>query len=128
MGIKLKNMDKVPDASFETVDVLGLSIPKTSKLPFGATVQYIDLVSKRDAGLVGSSEFYFRLFCLFTWRLPRDQRVTYEWLSDQRLEKEEIEDIVRATNQLLIHYADGNEEEGGEEEEGKPKRKARKAN
>lgn len=127
MSIKLKNMDKTLKDSFESVDVLNLSIPKTYTLPFGATVQYMDLVSARDEGRMGDSEFYFRLFCLFTWRLPKGQRVSYDWLADQDLDPAEVEEIVRATNELLTHYAEGQQQGEAEEgEKGKAKTKGGK--
>jgi hypothetical protein len=38
MPIRLKNKDVIPSRDYETVNVLGLEIPLTNELPFGAQV------------------------------------------------------------------------------------------
>lgn len=112
MPIVLKNRSGLPKGDVDTVDVLGLSIPLTGDLPFGGQVELMDLQAAFDAERVGQAEFLMRVFCLFTWRLPKHEHVRYEWLARQNLEVDEISEITTATLQLLNAMNDRGE--GGE--------------
>lgn len=127
MSLKLKNANVLP-LEHETINVLGLDIPITKRLPFGAQVEILDLSSKRDEGEIGNFEFLMRTFCLFTRRLPKRDRVDYAWLSSQDLEPDEIAAIVAATTQLLAAFSGGDDdEEVGEGNAPKPKREGKKS-
>lgn len=114
MPIKLKNRSKLPDIDFETVTALGLEIPKTQRFPFGGQVALVDLQNRFAAAEVGEFEFLMRLFCLFTWRLPKGEHVRYEWLAAQDLEADEISEIIAAANELLKHLNTPAEGEEGQ--------------
>ena len=121
MPIVLKNRGGLPKGDAETVDVLGLSIPITTDLPFGGQVELMDLQAAFEAEKVGQVEFLMRTFCLFTWRLPKRERVTYEWLSRQQLDADEVTEITAATLQLLNGLKGNEDEDEGEGEGNDPK-------
>lgn len=100
MTLKLKNANVLP-LTYETITILGLEVPLTDRLPFGAQVALLDLQAKRDAGDLGNFEFLMRTFCLFTLRLPKSRQVQYEWLSRQDLEADEVTELTEGTVRLL---------------------------
>lgn len=122
MPIVLKNRGALPTEPTETVEVLGLSIPVTDSLPFGGQVELMDLQNAFEAGEVGKVEFLMRVFCLFTWRLPKHEHVRYEWLSRQTLEVDEVKELMDGT----LHLLNGFKREVVEGNAPKPK-KGRKA-
>ena len=128
MGIQLKNANVIPSRDYETVTVLGLDVPLTSKLPYGAQVEMIDLQSRYEAGEFGQFEFLMRVFCVFTLRLPKRDHVRWSWLAEQDLEADEVTDLVQGTLALLNHQqaAREAEAEGGEGNAPKPKAKGKK--
>jgi hypothetical protein len=101
MPITLKNANAIPSRDYETVTVLGLEIPKTSKLPYGAQVELIDLQTRYEAGEFGHFEYLMRLFCVFTLRLPKAEHVRWDWLARQDIEAEEVTQLVQGTLALL---------------------------
>ena len=103
MPIKLKNKDVIPNRDYETVNVLGLEIPLTSDLPFGAQVELLDLQGQHEAGQFGQFEYLLRIFCVFTSRLPKAERVRYDWLARQNLEADEVTELMNGTLALLSH-------------------------
>lgn len=111
MPIQLRNRDKLPATDFQTVSVLGLEIPVTTDLPFGAQVELLDLQSQHADGQFGQVEYLLRIFCVFTRRLPKSEHVRYEWLAQQRLEAEEVTELMQGTltllNALQAKQADG---------------------
>lgn len=100
MPIKLANT-QVLRTHVETVHVLGLDIPKTDKLPLGAQAELNDTIARNARGEIGETEFILRVFCLFTWRLGRTERVSYQWLGEQILTAEEITELTVGTLDLL---------------------------
>lgn len=100
MSLKLKNRNVLP-LEHETITVLGLEIPITTRLPFGAQVEILDLQTKLNDGELGQFEWLMRAFCLFTRRLPKNQQVRYEWLAAQDLESDEIAELTSGTLKLL---------------------------
>jgi len=101
MPLKLKNMHKVPSTDYETVKVLGLEIPLTRDLPFGAQVELLDMQARHEQGEFGQLEYLLRTFCVFTRRLPKGEQVRYEWLARQELEADEVTELVNGTLALL---------------------------
>ena len=110
MPIKLKNKDVIPSRDHETTTVLGLDIPLTGKLPYGGQVELIDLHARHEAGEFGQFEYLMRLFCVYTLRLPKAERVRWDWLSRQDLEEDEIKDLVAGTLALANHQMASAEE------------------
>ena len=103
MPIKLKHQNVIPKSDYETVSVLGLDVPLTKELPFGAQVELLDLQTRHDQHEFGQLEYLLRIFCVFTARLPKNERVRYEWLASQKLEPEEVTDLMNGTLALLNH-------------------------
>jgi hypothetical protein len=103
MPIQLKNRDSIPKSDYATVNILGLDIPLTDQLPFGAQVELIDLQAQHADGAFGQYEYLMRIFCVFTRRLPKGEQVRYEWLAAQDLEADEVTQLVTGTLQLLTH-------------------------
>lgn len=103
MPIRLKHRDLIPKTDYETVSVLGLEIPLTNELPFGAQVELLDLQSQHESGAFGQFEYLMRIFCVFTARLPKGERVRYEWLARQSLEADEVTELMNGTLALLTH-------------------------
>jgi len=101
MPIQLKNRDRLPATDFETVNVLGLELPITNELPFGAQVELLDLQSRHTEGEFGQVEYLLRIFCVFTRRLAKTEHVRYEWLAQQSLEAEEVAELMTGTLKLL---------------------------
>jgi hypothetical protein len=101
MPIQLKNRDRLPTSDYQTVSVLGLDIPVTTDLPFGAQVELLDLQARHTDGEFGQVEYLLRIFCVFTRRLPKGEQVRYEWLAQQNLEADEVADLMRGTLELL---------------------------
>ena len=124
MSLKLKNRNVLP-LEHETITVLGLDIPLTNRLPFGAQVAIHDLQTKKHEDEIGNFEFLMRVFCLFTLRLPKARQVKYEWLSQQDLEADEVQELTEGTVRLLAALNTGSDD-GDEAGEGKAP-KARKA-
>lgn len=100
MSLKLKNRNVLP-LDTETITILGLDIPLTDRLPFGAQVAILDLQNRRDEGELGNFEFLMRVFCLFTLRLPKNQQVKYDWLAQQNLEADEVAELTSGTMRLM---------------------------
>lgn len=125
MPIKLKNTTSIPNREYDTVKVLGLEIPLTDSLPFGAQVEMIDLQQRHEAGEFGQFEFLMRLFCMFTRRLPKSEWVRYDWLAQQALEPLEMTELMEGTLALLNNMRaatpDADEGEGGGGNAPKPK-------
>jgi hypothetical protein len=128
LPIRIKNKSKLPETEYDTVTVLGLEIPKTKDLPFGGQVQLVDLQNAFEAGEIREFEFLMRLFCLFTWRLPKTEHVRYEWLAGQKLEPEEVTEITTATTELLNHLNQPDPEAEAEDGGSKNARKAKQKN
>lgn len=124
MPIQLKNMNRAPQTDYDTVSVLGLDIPKTRDLPFGGQVELIDLQGKYERAEMGQFEYLMRLFCLFTWRLPKTEHVRYEWLAQQSLEPTEMAGLMSATAELLNAFNEA--KEGAEGKAASPKRASKK--
>ena len=103
MPIRLKNQHVIPARDYETVSVLGLDIPLTNELPFGAQVELLDLQTQHEAGAFGQFEYLLRIFCVFTARLPKGERVRYDWLARQSLEADEVTELMNGTLALLSH-------------------------
>ena len=122
MGIKLKNANVIPNRDYETVEVLGLDIPLTRKLPYGAQVELIDLQNRFEAGEFGQFEFLMRVFCVFTLRLPARDHVRWSWLAAQDLEADEVTELVEGTLKLLTHQQEAPAVEGDEGNAPKPTR------
>lgn len=101
MPIKLKNANVLPRTDVETVAILGLNIPLAGDLPFGAQVEWFDLVQAREEGKVGVAEFMMRALCLFTRRLPKREWVSYDWLAQQRLETDEMTELFEGIARLM---------------------------
>ena len=101
MPIKLKNRDSLPASDYETVSILGLDVPLTRDLPFGAQVELLDLQQRFNEGDFGQLEYVLRLFCVFTRRLPKAEHVRYEWLAAQSLDADEIAELMSGTLRLL---------------------------
>ena len=125
MGIKLRNANVIPTRDYETVEVLGLEIPLTKKLPYGAQVELIDLQNRHESGDFGQFEFLMRVFCVFTLRLPARDHVRWSWLAAQDLEADEVTELVEGTLKLLTHQQE--KPEGDEGNAPKPKARAKKA-
>lgn len=128
MSLKLKNANVLP-LSHETITILGLEVPLTDRLPFGAQVEILDLNAKLDEGEIGRLEWLMRVFCVFTMRLPKPKRVKYDWLAQQDLEPDEIEALTTGTMQLLQALKTDTpepKEDGAEGNAPKAKRKATK--
>lgn len=104
MPIKIKH-SAAPQQDYETVKILGLEIPLTHDLPFGGQVELLDLQTRFDEGEIGQFEFLMRLFCTFTKRLPKREWVRYEWLAQQRLEADEMSELVNGVKDLLDHFS-----------------------
>lgn len=124
MPITLKNANVIPDRDPETLTVLGLNIPLTGKLPYGAQVELIDLQARFEDGEFGQFEFLMRVFCVFTLRLPKREHVRWSWLAQQDLEADEVTDLVQGTLALLNHQNAVREAEEGNAP--KPKAKGKK--
>ena len=103
MPIKLKHQNVIPKSDYETVSILGLDVPLTKELPFGAQVELLDLQTRHEQNEFGQLEYLLRIFCVFTARLPKNERVRYEWLASQKLEPEEVTDLMNGTLALLNH-------------------------
>ena len=103
MPIKLKNKDVIPSRDYETATILGLDIPLTGKLPYGAQVELIDLQARHEVGDFGHFEYLMRLFCVFTLRLPKNEHVRWDWLARQDLEADEVKELTEGTLALLTH-------------------------
>ena len=114
MGIKLKNANVIPTRDYETITVLGLDIPLTKKLPYGAQVELIDLQNRHENGEFGQFEFLMRVFCVFTLRLPAREHVRWPWLAAQDLEADEVTELVEGTLKLLTHQQERPETDGDE--------------
>lgn len=100
MAIKLREVSKLPTDNAETVSVLGLEIPVGGSLPLGAQAQWTDLLAEYESGRVGAVEFMLRSFCLYTWRLPKHERVNYSWLSQQELHPDDITELMKGVTAL----------------------------
>lgn len=124
MPIVLKNRSKLPPADVETVTVLGLEIPLTDSLPFGAQVELYDLQAAKDAGEMGQFEFMLRLLCIYTRRLPRSEWLKYSWLEQQTLDAEEMAELVTGLNALINYQAAAREVAVGEGKAAKKKKAA----
>ena len=122
MPIKLKNKDVIPSRDYETTTVLGLDIPLTGKLPYGAQVELIDLQARHEAGEFGQFEYLMRLFCVFTLRLPKAEHVRWEWLARQDLEANEVQELTEGTLALLTHQQKASAGEGNAPEPAKGKK------
>ena len=122
MPIQLKNRAALPQQDYQTVTVLGLEIPLTGDLPFGAQIELLDLQSRHEAGEFGQFEYLLRLFCVFTARLPKAERVRYEWLANQHLEATEVAELMQGTLALLTHQHSASKGEAEEGNAPKPKR------
>ena len=109
MPIKLKHQNVIPKSDYETVSILGLDVPLTKELPFGAQVELLDLQTRHGQNEFGQLEYLLRIFCVFTARLPKSERVRYEWLASQKLEPEEVTDLMNGTLALLNHQQQGDE-------------------
>lgn len=127
MGIKLRNANVIPTRDYETVEVLGLEIPLTKKLPYGAQVELIDLQNRFADGDFGQFEYLMRVFCVFTLRLPAREHVRWAWLAAQDLEADEVTALVEGTLKLLTHQQEVPVVEGDEGNVPKPAPKTRKA-
>lgn len=125
MPLKLKNSAR-PSQDYETVNVLGLEIPLTDSLPFGAQVELFDLQQKFDDGEFGQFEYLLRMLCVFTRLLPKGEQLRYEWLARQDLEPEEMGELIKGVNTLLTHLNTQTAEQA-KAAGGKPKGKARTA-
>jgi len=99
--IKLRNSNIIPRQDVETVRVLELDIPLTGDLPFGAQVEWFDLMTAHDEGKVGGLQFMMRAFCLFTRRLPKREWVSYDWLATQRIDDDEMADLFQGVAALM---------------------------
>lgn len=128
MPLKLRNANVLPPTEAETVTVLGLEIPLTDSLPFGAQVEVFDLQQRYNAGEVGQYEFLVRVFCLFTKRLPKDEWVRYDDLGQKYLHQDDIAELTEGTLKLLAALRGPDSDEGDEVGEGNaPKRKGKAA-
>jgi hypothetical protein len=99
--ITLKNRHALPTNDYDTVKVLGLDIPLTKDLPFGAQVEVLDLQGRYESGDFGQVEYLMRLFCVFTRRLAKAEHVRYDWLAQQSLEADEVAELMSGTLALL---------------------------
>ena len=126
MGIKLRNANVIPTRDYETVEVLGLKIPLTKKLPYGAQVELIDLQNRYEEGEFGKIEFFMRVFCTFTLRLPPRDHVKWSWLAQQDLEDDEARELMDGTFKLL-EFQKPAETEGDEGNVPKPTPRTKKA-
>lgn len=122
MPLKLRNADVLPPTEAETITVLGLEIPLTDSLPFGAQVEVFDLQQRLDAGEVGQFEYLVRVFCLFTKRLPKREWVRYDDLARQHLHPEDIAELTEGTLKLLAALRGPDGDEVGEGNAPKRKR------
>lgn len=61
---------------------LDLSIPKLPSLPFGLMTEMFVLQSQRTNEEIGQAEYFLKLFCLFTHRLPANERVDFSALKN----------------------------------------------
>jgi hypothetical protein len=98
--IKLREVSKLPSDNADVVEVLGLKIPVGGSLPLGAQAQWTDLLSEYDSGRVGAVEFMLRSFCLYTWRLGKNERINYAWFSQQELHPDDITELFEGVNAL----------------------------
>ena len=114
MPIKLKHQNVIPRRDYDTVSILGLEVPLTKELPFGAQVELLDLRTRHEQNEFGQVEYFLRIFCVFTSRLPKSERVRYEWLASQKLEPEEATDLMNGTLALLTHHQEADEGEAAD--------------
>ena len=114
MPIKLKHQNVIPKSDYETVSVLGLEVPLTKDLPFGAQVELLDLQTRHEQHEFGQLEYLLRIFCVFTRRLPKGEHVRYEWLATQKLEADEVTELVNGTLALLTHHQETDEGEAAD--------------
>ena len=113
MPLKLKNRDALPKNDSETVHILGLDVPTEGDLPFGGQVELIDLQNRFDAHEFGQFEYLLRVFCVFTRRMSKNDRVRYDQLAEAHLEPEEMAELVTGTLKLLeARRADAGEDAG----------------
>ena len=89
---------------------LDLSIPKSSSLPFGLMTELFVLQNKRLNEEIGQSEYFLKLFCLFTQRLPTNEHVSYsalknltfpEGVEGMREQMQLVATLMQSVNQLL---------------------------
>lgn len=124
MPIKLRNANLVPKTDPETVEVLDLHIPVAGDLPFGAQIEWFDLMSAQEEGRVGGAEFMMRALCLFTRRLPKREWVNYDWLARQHLDADEMTELFTGISRLMdAMRPDEAGGEGNAKEKGKTTKK-----
>lgn len=127
MPIKLRNANLLPPTDVETIEVLGLHIPMTGDLPFGAQVEWFDLAAAQEEGRVGGMEFMMRAFCLFTRRLPKREWVKYEDLASKHLHPDDVAELFQGIAALMNALKpetpdDGDSDGGGVGEGNAPRR------
>jgi hypothetical protein len=123
--LNIKHRKALPLKDVETVHVCGLDIPLDGDLPYGAQIELFDHQNRFNLGEIGQFEYLMRAFCVFTWRLPAQDRVRYHELAERDPTPEQMAELVNGTLALLkARAADAGEDEGNALETPKRGKKA----
>ena len=116
MPLKLKN--PLPSRDVETVDILGLEVPKYRHFLNHEQAEFLDLEMRYDRGEVSDLQYSLRLFHMFAGRLPRREQRELEKLRYAKLEMDEFMAIQKGTQELLLAAMEQFASENGEHEGG----------
>lgn len=124
MPIELRNANLIKPnlEDLDTVHILGLDLPKPPPLMVGERTQILDLFTKLNRGDIGDINFALRAFCIFTQTLPSTRdHVRYEWLRKQKLDDDEIAEMLSGSVELANAMLAAESSEDTEGNEGAPK-------